>query len=219
MPTILSIDSSLSGTGLVRLIVAGPDEIQLCIDKGALLSKEPPYPYWPALATVRAPVLRKGDKSQLTTSRRIQHVIEGIEAAILDGKQGGMWLKPDLIVLEEIPYGAQGDAKHKLTWLWGRVIDLVRSYDIPLLLVNVAAIKQFATGKGNASKDEVMLAMVNRYGGAGFIEGTSTPKPTITNNNEADALAAGMIGARYLGCPVDTAPKENLKCMAKVALQ
>ena len=216
MPIILGVDSSITATGLARLCVAGPEDTQQAIENGYLLTNEPPYPYWPALATVRAPRAAKGDTSARTTSKRISHVVDGIEAAILDGRDGGMWFKPDLIALEELPYGAKGAAKTKLDWLWGRVVDLAVKHEIPLLLVNVSAIKKFATGNGNASKDEVMLAMVNRYGGDGFIEGTSTGKPKMNNNNESDALAAAMIGARFLGCPVDTAPKKNLECMNKL---
>ena len=216
MPIILGVDSSITATGLARLCVAGPEETQLYIDNGWYRRYEPPYPYWPALATVRAPKAKTGDTSARTSSARISHVIDGIEAAILDGRDGGMWFKPDLIALEELPYGAKGQAKTKLDWLWGRVVDLAVKHDIPLLLVNVSAIKKFATGNGNASKDEVMLAMVNRYGGDGFIPHTGTAKPKMDNNNESDALAAAMIGARFLGCPVDTAPKKNLECMNKI---
>jgi len=187
MPRILGIDGSLTGTGLCQIDI----------------------PYGGALpviltATVRAPKPKPGDKSVLSRSRRIASVIAGIEGAIVGDEP-----RPDLIVLEELAYGAQGAAKSTLDWLFGRIVDLVRAYDIPLLLVNVAAVKQFATGKGNADKDTVMLSMAHRYG----------DRVTLNNNNEADALALAFIGARYLDHPVDTAPESHLKCMGKVALQ
>lgn len=220
MPIILGIDSSLTGTGLVRLCVSGPDETQQCIDNGYEIRNEPPYPYWPAIATVKAPKAKTGDTSALTTSRRIEHIIDAIGAAIIDGGSEQLF-RPDLIALEGIPYGAKGEAQSKLNWLWGRIVDLVRGHGIPLLCVHNTAVKTFATGKGNAPKDEVLLAMAQRVGGEGFIPGTSTPKPKLANNNEADALAVAMIGARFLGCPVDSMPQKHLKAFdnGKVTLQ
>ena len=181
MPRILGCDSSLTGTGLARFDIYPDRQVET------------------ALATVRAPKAKTGDKSPLTTSRRIEYIIDAIGAAIIDGE------KPDLFVLEDIPYGAKGDAQSKLNWLWGRIVDLVRGHGIPLVTVHNTAVKTFATGKGSGAgsdKDSVMLAMANRH-----------PELHISNNNESDAAILAFIGARLLECPVDTMPVAHLKAM------
>lgn len=180
MPRILGIDSSLTGTGLARADM--PDgQVQL--------------------ATVGASKPKPGDKSWISKSRRVHEVLDQIAAAIAD-------TVPDAVGLEELAYGAQGDAAVVLHWLWGEVIDLVRHTSAELYLVNVSGVKKFATGKGNAKKDEVMLAMAGRY-----------PHIPIKDNNQSDALAVCMMTARHIGVPFDTMPAKNLEAMAKVAQQ
>lgn len=189
MPRYLGIDSSLTGTGLARAYVKqvwsdGPPAFEQVVD----------------LATVGASKPKKGD-TWLAKSRRVHEVLDGIESAIVE-------TQPDVIGLEELAYGAKGDAVVVLHWLWGEIINLVRVHDVPLYLVNVSGIKKFATGNGNAKKDEVMLAMANRY-----------PQYAIKDNNQSDALAACMMVARHCGCPFDTMPAKNLESMNKVAKQ
>lgn len=195
MPRILGIDSSLTGTGLCRLDITSYDADG----------------YVPeiALATVRVSKSQKGDTWR-AKSRRVHEVLAQIESAICDGDEliQDRVVMPDLVVLEELAYGAKGTALVVLHWLWGEVVTLCCRYDVPLLLVNVSGIKKFATGKGNAPKEEVLLAMVNRYPDAG-----------IEDNNQADAYAAAMMGARWLEHPVDRMPALHLEAMDKVALQ
>jgi Holliday junction resolvasome RuvABC endonuclease subunit len=194
MPRILGIDSSLTGTGLCRLDITSYDADG----------------YVPeiALATVRVSKSQKGDTWR-AKSRRVHEALDQIESAITDGiERPDRDELPDLVVLEELAYGAKGTALVVLHWLWGEVVTLCCRYDVPLLLVNVAGIKKFATGKGNAPKEEVLLAMVHRYPDAG-----------IEDNNQADAYAAAMMGARWMNHPVDRMPALHLEAMNKVALQ
>lgn len=52
-------------------------------------------------------------------------------------------------------------------------------------------LKKFITGRGNAKKDEIMLAVYKRFG----IE--------CSSNDEADAIGLAFFGAARLGCDVD----------------
>lgn len=181
---ILSIDSSLSGTGLGRLVLDPYWKPDVPTGPGDVII--PPHQF--DLVTLKAPKKRG---KLLDTSRRITYLIDHISAAMLAETF-------DLIVLEDIPYSAQPN--HPLTWLWGRIIDLCADTNQKLLVVNVSTVKSFATGIGNAKKDVVMLAMANRY-----------PELGIADNNQADSAALGMIGARFLGHPVDHMPKKHLE--------
>jgi Holliday junction resolvasome RuvABC endonuclease subunit len=65
---------------------------------------------------------------------------------------------------------------------------------------------KYASGKGNASKDTVLLAVAARY-----------PSVGVTDNNQADALVLAAMGARHLGHPVEESlPVVNLSAMDAV---
>jgi Holliday junction resolvasome RuvABC endonuclease subunit len=186
MPRILGIDSSLTATGLCRVDIdthkPGPFSATLVEAKIDV-------------CTVSAPKPAK-DKSKRAMARRVSVLLEQIEAA-LEGV--------DLVALEELAYGAKGESSWVLPWIWGEVIRLCERHDIDLVIVNVATVKKYATGKGNADKDTVLLTTTRRY-----------PDVTLTNNNEADAMVIAAIGCRYLGFPIDTVPKVNLEFMGKL---
>jgi Holliday junction resolvasome RuvABC endonuclease subunit len=82
----------------------------------------------------------------------------------------------DLVVIEGYAYGAKGNAVINLGELGG-VIRLALSDDgICYVEVPPACVKLFATGKGNAKKDEVLAAAIRKLEYAGH------------DHNEADAL-------------------------------
>lgn len=191
---ILGIDSSLTGTGMCRAIF--PD---------ILVGVPPVGPLNPMvdLITVGARAPKKTD-TWIHKSQRVHEVLDSVAAAMDED----LARRPDAVGLEELAYGAQGAAVVVLHWLWGEIIWLAEQREIPLYLVNVSGVKKFATGKGNAKKDEVMLAMANRY-----------PQYTISDNNQSDALAVAMMTARHLGVEFDTMPQKNLEAMDKVAPQ
>ena len=79
---------------------------------------------------------------------------------------------------------------------------------VPVLPVPPSCRAKYATGKGNAGKDEVLLAVARRY-----------PHAPVGGNDEADALVLAAMGARLLGEPVeDSLPKAHLDALAKLAL-
>lgn len=152
------------------------------------------------LATVAARKPQKTD-TWIHRAQRVHEVVDQISRAIDYGR-------PDAVGLEDLAYGAKGSAVVILHWLWGEIVHMVQGYEIPLYLVSTSGVKKFATGKGNAPKDQVMLAMAARY-----------PQYPISNNNESDALAVCMATSRRIGLPFDTMPKTHIEALDKVALQ
>lgn len=183
---VLGIDTSLTGTGLCRADFT-PDGLVLMT------------------ATVSAPPPAKnGDRSKRAMARRVNALIEQIDAAIYDPLYPDE-PKPDLIAMESLAYAAKGEGVWVLPWVFGRVIELAEKYDVPLIVVGTSQLKKYVTGKGNTPKEEVTLAIIKRW-----------PEAEAKNNNEADAVACCAIGCRYLGMPIDNVPKLNQEIMAKV---
>lgn len=193
MPRILGIDSSLTATGLC----------QIDVDHGQT----------PVLrtATVGAPK-PTADKSKRAMVRRVNSLMLQVELAITDGGSGRKlqfgerMMLPDLIAIESLAYGAKGDSAWVLPWVFGRVIELAEVYDIPLITVGTTARAKFATGKGNADKDTVMLAAAKRW-----------PEAQVANNNEADALIVAAVGCYYLGYPIAEPTQAMAEVLTKVS--
>ena len=115
----------------------------------------------------------------------------------------------DLIVIEGPSYGqARQGGQHDRAGLWWLVVsNTLRWADAPPLVeVPPAARAKYATGKGNAAKDQVLAAVIRRY-----------PHVMVDGNDEADALVLAAMGARHLGAPIDDLPKVHLEAMVKVA--
>jgi Holliday junction resolvasome RuvABC endonuclease subunit len=111
--------------------------------------------------------------------------------------------QPDLVVLEGPSFASKGGHPHDRSGLWWLVVDGLVGRGHRLAVVPPTVLKMYATGKGNASKDDVLLAVARRY--------TSAP---ISNNNEADAVALAAMGCRWLEQPVESSlPMTHLRAM------
>jgi len=76
----------------------------------------------------------------------------------------------------------------------------------PVVEVSPAQRAIYATGKGNATKEQVLESMRSR-----------PPGITLRDDNMADALALAAMGARWLGRPFDgDQPAEVLRALTKV---
>lgn len=110
-------------------------------------------------------------------------------AAVADKWHGGdrpAW------VIESPSYMSSGMGHDRVLVGWHMFIDHMiyeLGYDPPLL-VSPSQVKKFATTKGNAPKQDVMLAVERRY-----------PDARIKNDNEADAVILAAIGAAAYGEP------------------
>ena len=189
MSIILGIDPSLTGTGL------------------ALVDTEDSLVGWTFT------LVTKG-KADATIEQRLARIttlayrsIGDYALGVTDGGRGHSE-RADLVVIEAPSLGQvrQGGTldRHGLWWLTlRRLSDL----GIPVVEIPPAVLKVYATGKGNAGKDEVLLAVARRY-----------PHVDVTNNNEADALVLAAIGHHLLtGKPLVDLPATHTRALDKVA--
>lgn len=112
----------------------------------------------------------------------------------------------DLAVLEGPSYNSTGGHQHERAGLWWMVYDCLDLRGIPTAVVAPASRCRYATGKGNASKDAVLSAVVRRF-----------PDVEVTGNDEADALVLAAMGADYLGRPMAAMPATHRAALDKVA--
>ena len=107
----------------------------------------------------------------------------------------------ELVVIEGPSFGHSGFRQHEelvaLRWM---VRDVVDRQQVPFAIVPPATLKLYATGRGNATKNDMAQAMDKAHPGRipGFVDGRRF--------DEADALALAGMGAAYLnGTPLTAA--------------
>lgn len=80
--------------------------------------------------------------------------------------------------------------------LWWAIVTAFHTSDVDVVEVPPSNLKKYATGKGNAAKDTVLLEVARRY-----------PTVPVANNNEADALVLAAMGYdRVTGEPLVSLP-------------
>jgi crossover junction endodeoxyribonuclease RuvC len=95
--------------------------------------------------------------------------------------------KPDLVVLEGPAFGVSKTISiFQLGELAGMTKEKLFIQNIPFRIVPPTVLKKFITGKGNATKDIVMLKIYKKYG----IE--------FEDNNLADAYALARYGIQFI---------------------
>ena len=100
--------------------------------------------------------------------------------------------EPDLVVVEAPSFGSRYGSQHDRSGLWWMVVDGLIFNGYPVATVPPTSRAKYATGKGNAGKDEVLASVVRTYGSA-----------DVTDNNIADAVVLAAMGMRHLGYPVE----------------
>lgn len=168
---------------------------------GAPTSQAPPAPIFVGLdlslastgvatihgdvVTVRRVTSKATSGDTAATAARLDRIV----AEVL----GSVPLSDDTHVAIEGPsYGSVGVGQHVRGGLWWLVRTELARADIDTIIVAPASVKKYATGKGNASKDAVLAAVIKRY-----------PQVDVTGNDEADALVLAAIAARVGGHPID----------------
>lgn len=91
----------------------------------------------------------------------------------------------DLIVLEGYAF-ARPNQSHQIGELGGVLRVMLHELGMKWLEVAPSAVKKFATGKGNAKKEEVAVGVYKRW------------KKEFVSSDEADAFVLAMIGQAYL---------------------
>lgn len=114
----------------------------------------------------------------------------------------------ELVLIEGPSYGSQGGGRqsghHERAGLWWLVYEALDKREIPVAVVPPATLKRYATGKGNASKDAMLVAAAKRFPNW---EG---------GNDEADAAWLAAMGADRLGIPFVSMPAANREALNAV---
>lgn len=99
----------------------------------------------------------------------------------------------DLVVVEGPSYGSQAGQQghHERAGLWWHVAYQLWRRDLDVAIVPPASLKQYATGRGNATKDEVLASACRQF-----------PSYGVRRNDEADALWLCAMGLDRLGQPL-----------------
>jgi hypothetical protein len=111
-----------------------------------------------------------------------------------------------LIVVEGPSFGSSGAGSHERAGLWWLVMDALRRRDIPLAVVPPKNRAQYAFGKGDANKREVLAGV-----GALFPQFDVTHRPGL--GDEADAFILAAMGADWLGYPLVEVPANHRKAL------
>ena len=90
----------------------------------------------------------------------------------------------DLVVIEGPGYGAPGGSTWDRAGLWWLVVSRLQRLDVPVVVVAPTTRAKYATGKGNADKAAVAVAVAKLF-----------PALEINNSDEADSLALAHLGA------------------------
>lgn len=112
----------------------------------------------------------------------------------------------DLVVVEGPSYGSQGGQRghHERAGLFWLVVVDLHVDGIPYAIVPPASLKKYATGRGNAGKDDVMREVARRF-------------PWFNGNNDAaDALVLAAMGCDHLGQPWAPMPQHHREALSKV---
>jgi crossover junction endodeoxyribonuclease RuvC len=98
----------------------------------------------------------------------------------------------DLVIIEGPSYGSTTPHQHDRAGLWWLVVADLRNLAYQVVEVPPSTRMRYATGRGNANKDDVLSAVIRRY-----------PHVDVNGNDEADALILAAMGARHLGLPLE----------------
>lgn len=134
---------------------------------------------------------------------RLEFIREDVAGWVYEDGQA-----PGLVVIEGPSYGSPSGSQrghHERAGLWWLVTQDLWMSGVRVAVVPPTQLKTYATGKGNAGKDDVLTAVVRRF-----------PDVAVRGNDDADALVLAAMGADHLGQPLVTMPAEHRKALAKV---
>ena len=101
---------------------------------------------------------------------------------------------PAVVVVETAYFSTENDSSaHRRAGLWWAVVGSIER-SVPIIDVAPAQLKKWLTGRGDATKDQMVGTVVNKWGRDVFAG--------EHNDDRADALAAASLGACILGVAV-----------------
>lgn len=115
-----------------------------------------------------------------------------------------MW-DADMVVIEGPAYSRQQQSGHHLrAGLWWLIATTARAMAGEVIEVSPSALKKFATGRGNATKADMRVALLQRVG------------EDIRDDNQVDAFWLRQVGLHLLGDKGLDLPKANLTALSKI---
>ena len=125
--------------------------------------------------------------------------LRGLARRVVDtATNGGV----DLVVIEQPAYSKAMGQMHDRSGLWWLIVDELIEQGTPTIEVTPSSLKKFATGKGNANKGDMRMALFKRTG------------LDVADDNKVDAWWLRAFGAALAGHPVVDLPKLNLETLA-----
>jgi crossover junction endodeoxyribonuclease RuvC len=141
--------------------------------------------------------------TKLRGHQRLDRILSEVREVAVNG---GQWGPADLVVIEGPSYGSKGSAYHQVAGVWWLIAHELWLAGVPYAVATPSARMKYATGKGNAAKDQVLAAVLKRFGHL----------VDIDNNNEADALVLAAMAAEHRGLPLAPMPATHSEALAKV---
>lgn len=125
-----------------------------------------------------------------------------IVSSVLEAAQG-----VDVVVVEGPSMHSQGRSLVQLYGLFTLLTYSLWVAGVRTVVVPPTVRAMYATGRGNANKDAVLLSVARRY-----------PNVDVQDNNQADALAMAALVCRALGEPVagETVPQAALRAVDRL---
>jgi crossover junction endodeoxyribonuclease RuvC len=133
---------------------------------------------------------------KLKAEQRIAWIVQAITERCADA---------GLVVMEGLSFGARSTSAHELAGLHWALRLALSVHETRYIVVAPALLKKFATGKGNAKKEVVMMDVSRRWG----------IRPE--DSNQADAFVLAKTGACILGIeePTTNAQREVIAKLTK----
>jgi len=111
----------------------------------------------------------------------------------------------DLAVIEGLSFGNRNGKSAERGALHWMIRDRLDRDKVPIAVVPPTSRARYATGKGNAGKDAVMIACVQRL------------PLLVSNNNEADAAILLAMGMDHAGYPLVPMPATHRAALLNIA--
>ncbi|MBP9920147.1 MAG: hypothetical protein KBF43_16340 [Dermatophilaceae bacterium] len=152
-------------------------------------------------------ITSKPDDTLTGRRNRLGGIVHQLDDVVLGVKPWRFERTPDLVVIEA-PSLAQHSQAGTLdrNGLWWLIVDRLLILGIPTVEVAPSTLKKFATGKGNATKADMRMALFQRAG------------LDVRDDNQVDAWWLRQVGLHLLDdMDAITLPKTHADALAKVA--
>jgi Holliday junction resolvasome RuvABC endonuclease subunit len=116
----------------------------------------------------------------------------------------------DVVAVEDLVWHAKGSAIFDLAGLRAIVTLEMHRTGLTMVHVNQTLVKAYATGNGNADKQLVYRAALQRLP-------VNDLRAAMTTTDEADSAWLAQMAADHYGCPLITMPKANRERMYATA--